>query len=118
MEFEELPFICIPQSDVVYYIFEKNTKQFTEVMVLNEVMTPYSDIGMNYCVLGVNVFDPLQLQSLENQTIDPTWVNNRKVPIYLLWLHHEHMQQHLQIVDYAPVLATNRLAILPDFDDQ
>lgn len=118
IEFEELPLLCIPRSNSVYYIFEKCTKKFKGVIDLNETITSYPNVSADQCVVAINLFHPLQLESLAEQTRDPGWVNNVKRPIYLICADAAKMQQYLQLVDYAPVLALNRFVAFSDCNEQ
>lgn len=116
MEFNTIPCLCIPRTDYEYYIWDKNTKQFTERIVLEKAMISYTDVSINDCVIGTDIFDCMKLQSLAQQTKDPTWLDNIKKPIYLIWQDRVKIHQYLQLDNYEKIIEINRFVLFLNYD--
>lgn len=116
-DFEELPYLCIPRSDRGYYIFEKAKQKFRHLIVLEATITPYPNISIGQCLVGVDIFDPVHLGSLLEQTRDPDWINDIKLPIYLICKKQRQMECYMQLVDYTAVLDSKRLVFFSDYHE-
>lgn len=115
IDFEDLSYLCIPRNESEYYIWDKKMKMFKERIVMEQTGMHYPDVFMDYCVIATNIFQSTHLNSLAEQTRNPAWINNVKVPIYLVWQDSDKMQQFLQLVDYEIIISLNRFVIFSDF---
>ena len=118
VDFDELSYLCIPRNDLEYYILDKNAKKIKERVIMDKAVTTYTAISINDCVIATNIFDIMQLQSLAKQTKDPLWINNIKIPIYIVWPDDAKMQQYLQLVNYEIIIALNRVVFFADFNEK
>ena len=108
VDFEDLSYLCIPRNDSEYYIWDKRTQYFKELLVMDKIMTSY-EVASNDCVVAVDVFDLKKLESVTEQTRDLAWLDNIKIPIYVIWNDNEKLQQYLQLVDYTTLIDLKRL---------
>lgn len=116
VDFEELSFLCIPRNDSEYYIWDKTTKNFKELIVMDKEMTSYQ-VAINDCVAAVNIFDITKLNSLVEQTKNPAWSDNIKIPIYVIWCNGDKREQYLQLVNYTTIIELNRVVFFACYTD-
>jgi len=112
--FEDLSYLCIPRNESESYIWDKRTKSFSELLVIDKTITSYQ-VAIDDCVVGVNLFDLSKLQSLMEQTRNPAWIDNIKVPVYIVWRDNKKMQQYLQLVNYATIIQLQRAVFFSDY---
>ncbi|MFZ5644532.1 MAG: glycosyltransferase family protein [Bacillota bacterium] len=107
LSFDEIPFICVPKNDYIYYIFDKNTKQFEEIIEISNDIRLECSLKRHECVIIADVFDLKKLQLIHEQTYEKM-PDNIKIPVYLVWSDNEMMYKYLHITDYEPVIGLGR----------
>lgn len=117
VNFEDLFYLCIPKNDLEYYILDKRTKRFMGLLVLNKTMTTFP-VSIHNCVVAVNIFDFVKLQNLTEQTNNPEWINEMKVPVYVIWLDNDKIQQYLQVVDYSTIIDLQRVVFFSYINEE
>lgn len=117
VDFENLSYLCIPRNDSEYYIWDKGTKNFKELLIMDKEVTSYQ-LGISDCVLTVNIFDLKTLQYIANVTRNPAWINNEKIPVYVVWHANDRVQQYLQVVNYVTIIDLKRVVFFSEYNDE
>lgn len=115
-DYNDQPYLCIPRKDGEYYVLFKQTGQISENYLIlgeGEGKQQYS-IGE---ILITDIFDAQVLQTIETQTVNPSWLNNYKDPFYLLWEDPTYLI-YLQLQDFSPLVSSNRLIFFPGYGEE
>lgn len=117
-KFEELQYWVIQKNDYEGYVYDRKHQSFIGSITFGKKDAELNlDLAINDVVLAVDEFDLEKLQKIDDGTRDPLWVNNMKVPIYLIWKDSIKREVFLQIQEYAPLIKQERVVFFPDFEN-
>jgi len=117
-KFEKLQYYLIAKNEFEGYIYDSKNQLFIENITFGKKDTDSNiALEMNDVVLSLDEFDVEKLQQMHNQTNDPLWINNMKVPIYLIWKDSIKREVFLQIQQYTALIKQERVVIFSDFEN-
>ena len=117
-KFEELQYYLIAKNEFEGYIYDSNNQLFIGDITFGKKDTDSNlALEMNDVVLSLDEFDVEKLQQMHDQTKDPLWINNMKVPIYLIWKDSIKREVFLQMQQYTALIKQERVVIFSDFEN-